>query len=414
MIQSLKDLLLSFGLSQQWAEFFKILISFIVLFGLAYVSNYITKRFIYLIFKKIVKKTPFEWDDILLKNKFFYRFSHIVPALLIYIISPYILTGYPKAIVALNDFVYVYFVVMGVFIVSAFLDSVNDIYMQNPISKDRPIKGILQVINIVNFLIGIVLIISIIFHKNPTYFLTGIGALSAVLLLIFKDTLLGLTAGFQLSSNKMIKIGDWISIPQKNVDGIVTEITLHTVKIENWDKSIAMIPSYTLANELFINYEAMLLSQARRIKRSLFIDINTVKFLSLEEIENLKNVELLRDYLNEKLEEIKEYNKNHNFDLQNPINGRWLTNIGTFRIYAYNYLLSLEHIRKDLTCMVRQLPPSENGIPLEIYAFSNYIDWHQFERAQADIFDHLMAVIPIFNLKIYQNPTGNDFAKILR
>lgn len=414
MMTGLKNWLIELGVNSQWAEYLKILIAIVVVFIISYLANHIAKKFIHVVVSRIVKRTNFTWDDILLKNKVFYRFSHIVPALIIYSSSKIVLEGYSEWILIIKSMVYIYLIVMAMLIFSAFLKSLNEIYMQMPSSKDRPIKGFLQVVNIFNYATGSILILSIILDKDPVYFLTGIGAIAAVLLLVFKDTLLGLVAGIQLSANDMVKLGDWIVMPSKNADGIVVEITLHTVKVENWDKTICMIPSYSMVSESFVNFRGMEQSKARRIKRSLFIDINTVRFLTLDEIEQLKNILLIQDYLTTKLKEIEEYNKDKPFNIQQPINGRWLTNIGTFRMYALEYIKSLPYIRKDLTILVRQLQPTENGIPLEIYAFSSIIEWENFEKIQSDIFDHLMAVIPIFNLKIYQNPTGNDFSKLLR
>lgn len=414
MITEIKRWLIELGVSAFWAEVLKLFIVVGSVFIISFIANWLTKKFISAIVSRVVRKTTFVWDDILLKNKVFHRFSHIVPALIIYYSSPFVLKGYPEWISIVRSMVYIYMIVMAMLIISAFLKSLNEIYMMNPASKDRPIRGFLQVINIFNYSIGFILILSIILQKDPSYFLTGIGALAAVLLLVFKDTLLGLVAGIQLSANEMVKIGDWVVMPSKNADGVVKEITLHTVKVENWDKTIAMIPSYAMVSESFINYRGMEEAKARRIKRSLFFDINTVRFLTLDEINELRNISLIREYLEQKLNEIEQYNKNLPFDPQKPINGRWLTNIGTFRVYAQQYIKSKEFIRKDMNHMVRQLPPTENGIPLEVYAFSSITEWEAFEKAQADIFDHLMAVVPIFYLRIYQNPTGNDFAKLLK
>jgi len=414
MIVEIKNWLLNLGLNETWAEFFKLVIIILIVALIAYIANQLTKKFISIVLARVVKKTSFEWDDILLKNKVFHRFSHIIPALIIYYSAPLVFKEYVNLIIVVRSLVYIYLVVMMMLIISASLKSLNEIYLLKPSAKDKPIKGFLQVINIFNYSIGFILILSIVLQKDPTYFLTGIGALAAVLLLVFKDTLLGLVAGIQLSANDMVKIGDWVSMPSKNADGIVTEITLHTVKIQNWDKTITMIPSYTMVSEAFINFRGMEEAKARRIKRSLFFDINSVRFLTLEEINELKSITLISSYLEEKLKEIEEHNKTIPFDKNKPINGRWLTNIGTFRRYAYEYVKSRDFIRKDLICLVRQLPPSENGIPLEIYAFSSLTEWEKFENAQDDIFDHLMAVVPMFYLRIYQNPTGHDFAKLLR
>jgi len=414
MITEVKHWLIDLGLSVFWAEILKLVIVIGVVFIISYLANFLTKKFISVIISRIVKKTTFTWDDILLKNKVFHRFSHVVPALIIYHSSSIVLKGYPDWISVVKSMVFIYMIVMAMLIISAFLKSLNEIYMSMPSSKDRPIRGFLQIINIFNYSIGSILILSIILDKDPSYFLTGLGAIAAVLLLVFKDTLLGLVAGIQLSANDMVKLGDWVVMPSKNADGVVTEITLHTVKIQNWDKTISMIPSYAMVSESFINYRGMEEAKARRIKRSLFVDINSVRFLTLDEIEHLKSIQLIRGYIEQKMKEIEEHNKNLPFDVQRPINGRWLTNIGTFRMYAFEYIKSLPFIRKDLSHMARQLEPSQNGIPIEIYAFSSIIEWENFEKVQADIFDHLMAVLPMFHLSIYQNPTGNDFAKLLK
>lgn len=414
MIIEIKRWLIELGLSDFYAELLKLVIVVLIVFLISYVANLLTKKFISVIVSRIVKKTTFTWDDILLKNKVFHRFSHVVPAVITYYSSNIVLKEYPEWVTVVKSMVFIYLILMAMLIISAFLKSLNEIYMSMPSSKDRPIRGFLQVINIFNYSIGSILIFSIILDKDPSYFLTGLGAIAAVLLLVFKDTLLGLVAGIQLSANDMVKLGDWVVMPSKNADGIVTEISLHTVKVQNWDKTISMIPSYTMVSESFINYRGMEESKARRIKRSLFIDINSVRFLTMEEVEHLKSIQLIHNYIEQKIEELEEHNKKLPFDIQKPINGRWLTNIGTFRIYIFEYIKSLPFIRKDLTHMVRQLAPSESGIPLEIYAFSSIIEWENFEKIQADIFDHLMAVLPMFNLRIYQNPTGNDFAKLLK
>ncbi len=414
MITDIKHWLIDLGLTSFWAEILKLVIVIAAVFIISFVANLLAKKFISVIVSRIVKRTSITWDDILLKNKVFHRFSHIVPALIIYSSSNVVLKGYPEWITIVKSMVYIYMIVVIMLIISSFLKSLNEIYMSMPASKDRPIRGFLQVINIFNYSIGSILILSIILDKDPSYFLTGLGAIAAVLLLVFKDTLLGLVAGIQLSANEMVKLGDWIVMPSKNADGSIIEITLTTVKVENWDKTICMIPSYSLVSESFINYRGMEESKARRIKRSLFIDINTVRFLTIEEIEELKKIELLKGYIENKMKEVEEFNKNLPFDAQKPINGRWLTNIGTFRMYAFEYIKSLPYMRKDMSLMVRQLAPSEGGIPLEIYAFSNIIDWEPFEKVQADIFDHFMSVVPLFYLRIYQNPTGNDFSKLLK
>jgi len=281
-----------------------------------------------------------------------------------------------------------------------------------PSSKERPIKGLLQVVNIFNFAIGVILILSVILDKNPGYFFTGIGAIAAILMLVFKDTLLGLVAGIQLSTNNMVKIGDWISMPSKGIDGTVTEISLNTIKIENWDKTISMIPSYSLVSELFINFRGLEDSQARRVKRSLNIDINSIHFLTENDIHKLKKIKLLEAYLAEKYNEITKHNSDMEAGISDSINGLQLTNIGTFRKYIELFLKNNKNVRQDMTMFVRQLQSNETGIPLELYFFSKIYAWKQFEILQADIFDHLLGVVPQFGLRIFQNPAGYDFQKM--
>ena len=411
IVKNIENWLISIGFNVQWASGIKIIILIVAITIICIAANFITKEIILAIVKKIVKRSKNTWDDILLEKKVFHRFSHLVPAIIIYYSAKIAFVGHPGWISITHSGVYIYIIFVIMIIISAFLNALNEIYQHLPSSKERSIKGFLQIINIFNYAVGGLLILSILIDKNPAYFLTGIGALAAVLMLVFKDTLLGLVAGIQLSANDMVKLGDWISMPSKGADGTVTEISLHTVKVKNWDKTISMIPSYSLVSESFINYRGLEDSKARQVKRAIYIDMKSVHFLSDSEIEAFRKIGILRAYLDEKSIELEKYNKD--VDSASTVNLHKLTNIGTFRMYVLLYLKSNPNIRQDLTVLVRQLQPTEKGIPIELYFYSKIYEFEPFENLQSDIFDHLLAEIPQFGLRIFQNPTGSDFQKLL-
>ncbi|OFX32772.1 MAG: hypothetical protein A2X08_06925 [Bacteroidetes bacterium GWA2_32_17] len=406
--------LIHFGLNESLAVWLKIFIEILIVSTICIIINYIAKKIILSVITKIVKHSKNKWDDLLLEKKVFHKFSHLLPAIIIYYSSIYIFIGHPQVIHYVKSGVFIYLIVIAMLVINSFLNALNEIYLQLPSSKERSIKGFLQVVNIFNFLIGAILILSVLLNKNPGYFLTGIGAIAAILMLVFKDTLLGLVAGIQLSANDMVKIGDWISLPSKNADGTVIEISLHTVKIENWDKTISMLPSYSLVSESFINYRGIEDSKTRRIKRSINIDINSIKFLEESDIIKLKKIKLLEPYITEKTDELDKLNSKIDADLSAKTNGLRLTNIGTFRKYIELYLRENQNVRQDLTIIVRQLQPTETGIPIELYFYSKLYEWEPYEIFQADIFDHLLAVVSQFGLQVFQSPTGYDFQKHLK
>ena len=300
----------------------------------------------------------------------------------------------------------------GMQVIDAFLNALHDIYLTLPVSRSRPIKGYVQITKVIFYFIGTILIFSVILNKNPGYFLGGLGAFAAILLLVFKDTILGLVAGIQLSANDMVRPGDWISMPGYNADGTVSDISLNTVKVQNWDKTISTIPTYALVSNSFTNWRGMEESGGRRIKRAINIDMKSVRFCDDEMVQKFKKIQILQEYIDFKLEELAKYNKENGIDETVKVNGRRMTNIGVFRKYVEAYLKKHPKIHNDMTFLVRQLNPSEKGIPLEIYVFSNDQQWANYESIQADIFDHLLAVIPEFNLRVFQNPTGDDFRQL--
>lgn len=390
----------------------KYLSTIIMIFFIAIIciiANFIAKKIVIRIISHIVKKSKYQWDNMLLDRKVFHRLSHIVPAIIIYNFSAtfdYFKYWIEKGAIA-------YLIIVGLMIINSLLNAMTDIYQTYEISKTRPIKGYVQVVKIVVITLGIIMIIANLMGESPLILLSGIGALSAVLMLVFKDSLLGLVAGIQLSSNDMVRVGDWIQMPKYGADGDVIDISLNTVQVQNWDKTITMIPSYALISDSFINWRGMQASGGRRIKRSLFIDTNSITFCTEEMIERFKNIHHLTDYIINREQEIIAYNTKNEINSSNPVNGRALTNIGVFRAYVSNYLQKHSGINQEMTLMVRQLAPTEHGLPLEIYAFSNDIRWAVYESVQADIFDHLFAVAPEFGLRLFQNPSGNDFRKMM-
>lgn len=396
--------LIEFGLSPLFAEYLSVapMIIFIVIICL--IANFITKKIVIRFITHIVNNNKYQWDNILLEKKVFHKLSHIVPAIIIY----YFAEAFTyQALIEKGAITYIIIVVLS--LIGSLLNAVHDIYQTFEISKVQPIKGYIQVVKIIVYVLGIILVIANLIGENPLIILSGLGALSAVLLLVFKDSLLGLVAGIQLTSNDMVRVGDWIEMPKYGADGDVIDLSLNTVKVQNFDKTITTIPSYALISDSFKNWRGMQVTGGRRIKRSIFIDTTSIAFCSGEKIEKLRNIHYLTDYIDTRQQEITEYNIKHRIDTSNQVNGRALTNVGLFRTYISNYLKNHPGIHKDMTTMVRQLAPSEHGLPIEIYAFSNDINWAVYESIQADIFDHLFAVATEFDLRLFQNPTGNDF-----
>ncbi|AXX21336.1 MULTISPECIES: mechanosensitive ion channel family protein [Serratia] len=294
------------------------------------------------------------------------------------------------------------------------LDTLLALLRQSPISNQLPLRGIFQGLKLVAAILIGIMIVSLLMGKSPLLLLSGLGAMTAVLMLVFKDPILGLVAGIQLSANDMLKIGDWLEMPKYGADGAVTDIGLTTVKVRNWDNTVTTIPTYALISDSFKNWRSMSESGGRRIKRSLNIDTSSVHFLSEEEQRRLQRNPLLHSYLNNKTQELSQHNQEIAVDLASPLNGRRLTNLGTLRAYLEAYLRAHPRIHQNMTLMVRQLAPTPEGLPLEIYAFTNTTVWAEYESIQADIFDHILAVIDEFGLRVHQTPTGNDLRGMLR
>lgn len=396
------------GMSEQTIGYLSNLIMVVFIAVVSILANFIAKKIVLRIIIQIINNNRYTWDKIIVEKKVFHNLSHLVPAIIIYY-SAYVFPSYQALI---EKAALTYMIVITITVLNALLNAFDTIYRSYEVSKIRPIKGYIQVAKIILFIIGGIIVISSLIGQNPLIILSGLGALSAVLMLVFKDSILGLVAGVQLSSNDMVRVGDWIEMPKYNADGDVIDITLNTVKVMNFDKTITMIPSYALISDSFKNWRGMQVSGGRRIKRSVYIDTSSISFCNKEMIGEFQKIHYLTDYLDTKLNEINEYNMEHHINTESIVNGRQLTNVGVFREYIHQYLRNHPKIHKNMTLIVRQLAPGDNGLPLEIYAFSNDITWGVYESVQADIFDHIFAVAPTFGLRAFQNPTGHDIVQL--
>jgi miniconductance mechanosensitive channel len=403
---------LQFELTSSAAELLGLFGTGLYLIILALLANFLAKRFIAYVVHPIIRKTAIEWDDLLIDKGVIVRFSHLIPAAIIHFFAPSLFASAPGIAQLFELIVNTYLIVIALFIIDGVLNFIRALWERGVMGKRYPAKSFIQAAKLVINLIGIIFILSTVLGKSPLVFFSGLGAVTAILLLIFKDAILGLVAGFQLSINNMVMVGDWIEMPARGADGDVIDVSLTTVKVQNWDKTITTIPTYSLISDSFKNWRGMSEAGGRRIKRSLNIDMRTIRFANETLLERFKRIRLLRPYLEQKLLEIQKHNADVGEELAELINGRRLTNVGTFRAYCVAYLRNHPKIHQDMTLLVRQLAPSTNGLPLEIYVFTNDIAWARYEDIQGDIFDHLLSILPEFELSPFQSPSGADVEKV--
>ena len=401
----INEILLSWGFSQSWADDLTSGIILVVILAIAFLGDAICRHIILTAVARLVKKTKATWDDIVFDRKVLTHVSHLVAPIVLYILLPLAISN-----LGLLSFIQricmIYIIAVFLKFISSLLTALFHVYSEKEQFRDRPLKGLLQTVQVILFFIGGIIIVSILIDKSPMVLLTGLGASAAVLMLVFKDSIMGFVSGIQLSANNMLRVGDWIQMPKYGADGTVIEVTLNTVKVRNWDNTITTIPPYALVSDSFQNWRGMQESGGRRI------NMNSVKFCTPEMLAKYKKIQLLKDYIEETEKVIEDYNKEHGIDNSILVNGRRQTNLGVFRAYLTNYLKSLPTVNQDLTCMVRQLQPTEQGIPLELYFFSAIKAWVPYEGVQADVFDHVLAIIPEFDLHVFQNPTGEDFREL--
>jgi len=379
----------------------------------AYFADRISKRLLVAMLSRIVRGTAFTWDDKLLQHNVFGRLAHIAPALTIY----YGIQAIPGVSDPVTGLVMqsaaAAIVLIAVFTIGAALSAANDIYSSSALADGRPIKGYVQVGKIVLYLLGAIMAVATLTGRSPLILLSGIGAMTAVLLIVFRDTILSFVASLQIASYDLMRVGDWIEMPQYNADGDVVDIGLHTIKVQNWDKTITTIPTHKFLSDSFKNWRSMSESGGRRIKRAIYIDMNSIRFLEDADVARFESFVLLRDYVRQKTREIADYNNAVGSGPGVIANARRLTNIGTFRAYVVRYLRQHPSIHQGMTLMVRQLDPTPNGLPIQIYAFANDVNWIAYEGIQSDIFDHIMAIVPEFGLRLFQTPSGRDFEAAL-
>lgn len=354
------------------------------------------------------------WQKALFRHKLFTRIALTLQAIILLAQARIWLNEDSGVMPFIEVLIYLWIVLFTILSLFSLLNTVEDLSLNSPHGRRLPVRGIFQSIKLVASILAVIYAVSLVVGKSPAILLSGLGAMTAVLLLVFKDSILGLVAGIQLSANDMLAIGDWLEMPKYGADGDVIDIGLTTVKVRNWDKTITTIPTYALISDSFKNWRGMSEAGGRRIKRAIYIDATSVQFLSEDQIAKLRRAKLLSEYMETKIAEIKKYNEENALDDDSPVSSRRLTNLGTFRAYMTAYLKANKNIHANMTQMVRQLDPGPDGIPLEVYAFTSRIEWVIYEGIQSDIFDHIFAVLPEFGLRVYQQPTGHDVREVLR
>jgi len=384
----------------------------VALLAAAVIVDLIVKRIVVRVVRAIARRSSASWDDALVTHNVFGRFVQLVPALIVFVGVPLVPALPDEGVQLIRNVAMGYMVLMLTLTLTAALSAANSIYEALPVARERPLKGFVQLVQIVVWVVGGVMIVSALLERSPLLLLSGLGAMTAILLLVFKDTILSLVASVQLTAQDMVRVGDWIEMPQFGADGDVVDVQLHTVKVQNWDKTITTIPTHRLITDSFKNWRGMSKSGARRIKRSIHIDVSTIRMQTDDEVDHFTRFALLKDYIKNKEQELADYNAGLATEVDAQVNRRQLTNVGTFRAYAYNYLKNHPQIHEGMTLIVRQLGPGPEGLPLEIYCFTNTTEWAVYEDIQSDIFDHLLAIVPEFGLRLYQKPAGSDLANL--
>ena len=379
------------------------------LFLVAWVAHLLARRVLLRAMSHLIQASSTKLDDVLLHQGVLNRAALLLPVLVFY----YGAEGLPGSTETALQVVNAALLMVVLLVAGAAVGALQEATADYDARTEVPIKSYAQIFKIVLYVIGGLMTVAVLTGRSPWVLLSGVGAVMAVVILVFRDTLLSLTASFTIASNRLVKVGDWIEVPTFGADGDVIDIALHTVKVQNWDKTITTIPTHKLVDVSFKNWRGMQDSGGRRIKRAIHIDMNSIRFCDAEMLQRFERFELIRDYLDSRQKEVEEHNAESRVDASELVNGRRLTNVGTFRAYVAAYLRSHPRIRQDMTFLIRQLAPAAQGLPLEIYVFTNTTVWADYEGIQSDIFDHLLAVVPRFGLRVYQEPAGSDFAAAL-
>ena len=408
LVNWIEQFLLSQNVPANWADGAATGAGLVVLLVLAWLANLLVKRSILRLVKAAVQRSRAQWDDVLADTGVFTRLSHLAPALVINLFAPGVLGRSQAVMDGVSGAVSIYLICIWLGVLFAVLNTVQTLIQRNVRTKGVPVKGFVQAVKLVSVVVGLIFILATLLDKSPLYLFSGLGALTAVLMFVFKDAILGFVAGIQISTNQMVRVGDWIEMPSAGTDGDVIDVSLTTVKVQNWDKTISTIPTYDLISKSFRNWRGMSDSGGRRIKRSIYFDVTSIGFANEEQLAAWSKIGHVRDHLAKKQKEIAQDNEKLGDDANVLGNGRRLTNIGTFRAYCVTYLKTHANIAQDKTLLVRQLQPTEHGLPLEIYCFVNDTAWAIYEGVQSDIFDHLLSVAKGFDLKVFQQPSGAD------
>jgi len=391
------------------AEAVAVMLVVLVIVAAALVALAAVQLWVVPLVHRVARRTPTKWDEICGNHGVFRRGGWLVPALIVNgLAASWLATAAPGAAGVLRLLAHLWLWLTGLLVLHAFLDAATEIYGRFPVSRQVPVRGFTQAVKLVASIVVLIVGLALLMGRSPALLISGMGAMTAVLMLVFKDPILGLVAGIQLSANRMLAVGDWLEMPKYNADGDVIDITLTTVKVRNWDATITTIPTYALIADSFKNWRGMAETGGRRIARSVMIDATSIHFLDAVELERLRRLQLISAYIDEKLAEIDRDNREQGIDPASPANGRHLTNIGTFRAYLAAYLKRHPLLRQDMIQIVRQLQPTPEGLPIQLYAFVSDTRWVQYEGVQADIFDHVFAVAPEFGLRVYQSPSSAD------
>lgn len=397
--------------SESWERWLAFLVVLLLILAFDLFCHFVVVRGV----RRFVLHTRAKWDDVVFTPEVLNRGCRIVNALLLLIVIPLFFDTKSAGWSLVMRLCEVYFIVTILLFLHALVYVLFLLLATHPSWQNKPIKGLRQTVQGVAILIGVILIISVLLDKSPTILLTGLGASAAILMLIFRDSILGFVSGIQLSANDMLKVGDWITMPKYGVDGTVEEVSLNTVKIRNFDNTILTLPPYLLVSDSFQNWRGMELSGGRRVKRSVSIDMTSVRFCTPKMLARYREIALIRDYIAETERRVEAWNAQHGVEVgKRKINGLHQTNLGVFRAYLVRYLRSEVPVKSDMTLMVRQLQPTDTGLPMELYFFTNTVEWVKYESIQADVFDHVLAVIPEFDLRVFQNPSSNDLRSLLQ
>lgn len=412
VLRNIDDLLISLGVAPSLADKLDQFIAFALVLIIAFAADAICRCVLLRVVAHLIKRTKAVWDDLVFDRKVMVHLSRMVAPIIIYLFIPVAFAETSSSTLGfIQRICLIYILVSFLSFIHFFLKAIYIVYSEKEQFRDRPLKGMLQTVQVILWFVGAIVIVSILINKSPVILLAGLGTSAAILMLVFKDSIMGFVSGVQLSANDMLKVGDWIAMPKYGADGTVIEVTLNTVKVRNWDNTITTIPPYLLVSDSFQNWRGMHESGGRRVKRSINIDMTSVKFCTSEMLAKYRKIRLLKDYVEHTEQVIEEYNIENHIDNSILVNGRRQTNLGVFRAYLTIYLKNQPGVNQELTCMVRQLQPTDHGIPMELYFFSANKDWIPYESVQADVFDHVLAIIPEFDLQVFQSPSGRDFQR---